>query len=157
MKLTKQLFLFLTVLCCTPVSTVFAQQCSNSPTWNSTTAYSGGAYVVYGNTLYQANWWTQGDIPSTNNGGAGTGQPWLIMSSCNTTPTITPSTATTPLNTFVTQAGSTSTVQSFTVNGANLVSNVIVSVNAPFKISTTGVASSFTTSSITLSEVNLLS
>ena len=45
-------------------------------TWNASTAYNGGALVSYNGVNYKANWWTQGNNPSTSNGPAGSGQPW---------------------------------------------------------------------------------
>src|SRR6202021_1809448 len=37
--------------------------------WNAATAYNGGQTASYSNVNYTANWWTQGNNPSTNNGG----------------------------------------------------------------------------------------
>jgi hypothetical protein len=58
----------------------------NCSTWNSTIAYTGGAVVVDQGKTYTANWWTQGQEPVNNNGGAGSGQPWTLSSGCSTTP-----------------------------------------------------------------------
>ncbi|HYP31013.1 MAG TPA: carbohydrate-binding protein, partial [Burkholderiaceae bacterium] len=58
----------------------------NCSAWNSTTAYTAGAVVVDQSKTYTANWWTQGQEPVNNNGGAGSGQPWTLSSGCSTTP-----------------------------------------------------------------------
>ena len=58
----------------------------NCSTWNSTIAYTQGAVVVDQGKTYTANWWTQGNEPVNNNGGAGSGQPWTLSSGCSTTP-----------------------------------------------------------------------
>jgi chitodextrinase len=48
-------------------------QAACSP-WNSSTAYTAGNTVTEGGVTYKANWWTQGNEPARNNGGAGSGQ-----------------------------------------------------------------------------------
>ncbi|HEY8972808.1 MAG TPA: carbohydrate-binding protein, partial [Burkholderiaceae bacterium] len=58
----------------------------NCSAWNSTIAYTAGAVVVDQGKTYTANWWTQGQEPVNNNGGAGSGQPWTLSSGCSTTP-----------------------------------------------------------------------
>ncbi|MBW8760433.1 MAG: glycosyl hydrolase [Burkholderiales bacterium] len=58
----------------------------NCSAWNSTIAYTQGAVVVDQGKTYTANWWTQGQEPINNNGGAGSGQPWTLSSGCSTTP-----------------------------------------------------------------------
>jgi len=58
----------------------------NCSAWNATIAYTQGAVVVDQGKTYTANWWTQGNEPVTNNGGAGSGQPWTLSSGCSTTP-----------------------------------------------------------------------
>src|ERR1700748_1123231 len=65
-------------------------------TWNSTTAYNGGATVSYNGVNYTAAFWTQGNNPSTNNGPAGSGQPWISNGACGATPTPAPTPAPTP-------------------------------------------------------------
>jgi len=37
---------------------------------------------------YQANFWTQGQNPSTNNGGPGSGAPWTIIGTCSACTTV---------------------------------------------------------------------
>ncbi|HYD79264.1 MAG TPA: carbohydrate-binding protein, partial [Paucimonas sp.] len=55
--------------------------------WNSGTVYTGGNTASYNGVNYTANYWTHGQNPSTNNGGAGSGQPWTSNGACGTTPT----------------------------------------------------------------------
>jgi len=43
-------------------------------TWSSDTVYTGGEVVVYMNTKYEAQWWTQGDIPGSEQWG-----PWKVV------------------------------------------------------------------------------
>ncbi|KAF0812479.1 putative bifunctional chitinase/lysozyme [Andreprevotia sp. IGB-42] len=95
--------------------------------WNSSTAYSGGAKVTYNGRNYQASWWTQGDIPSSN---TGSGKPWVDLGPCGSTtatpvptsvptatpkPTVAPSTV--PTATPVPQPTSTPTPQPTVVPG----------------------------------------
>ena len=40
-------------------------------TWVSTIAYVAGDTAIRNGVSYKANWWTQGNDPATNNGGAG--------------------------------------------------------------------------------------
>ena len=51
--------------------------------WNEATAYTTGNVVQYNGIKYIANWWTQNQNPSTNNGGSGSGQPWTSQGTCN--------------------------------------------------------------------------
>lgn len=61
---------------------------SCAPTWNSTSVYTAGMTASLNGTNYQANFWTQGQNPSTNNGGAGSGAPWTIIGSCSVCTTV---------------------------------------------------------------------
>jgi chitodextrinase len=61
---------------------------SCAPTWNSTTVYTGGMTASLNGVNYQANFWTQGQNPSTNNGGAGSGAPWTIIGTCSACTTV---------------------------------------------------------------------
>ncbi|HEV7814856.1 MAG TPA: RICIN domain-containing protein [Janthinobacterium sp.] len=58
--------------------------------WDATTAYNGGAVVSYAGINYVANWWTQGNNPSTSNGATGSGQPWSVVAACDTGSTTPP-------------------------------------------------------------------
>lgn len=62
---------------------VGAAQTTCNPTWVSTTAYTGGMKVSLNGINYTANFWTQGQNPATNNGGAGSGQPWTSNGPCS--------------------------------------------------------------------------
>jgi chitinase len=84
--------------------------CSNYPTWGSDTVYANPkTKVVYNNNIYSNNWWTQNNNPSTNSGGAGSGQPWTLVSACSggvtptptptPTPTVSPTVTPTPIPT----------------------------------------------------------
>ncbi len=74
--------------------------CSGVAAWNSATAYAtAGTLVVQNGIEYKNNWWTQGNNPATNNGGAGSGQPWTKQAVCGSptpTPTPTPSPSPSP-------------------------------------------------------------
>lgn len=61
---------------------------SCAPTWNSTTVYTGGQTASLNGVNYQANFWTQGQNPSTNNGGAGSGAPWTSIGTCSACTTV---------------------------------------------------------------------
>lgn len=61
---------------------------SCAPTWNSTSVYTAGNTASLNGTNYQANFWTQGQNPSTNNGGAGSGAPWTIIGTCSVCSTV---------------------------------------------------------------------
>ena len=59
--------------------------------WNPTAVYTGGMTANVNGINYRANWWTQGQNPATNNGPAGSGQPWTSLgpcSSCKTLPSV---------------------------------------------------------------------
>lgn len=51
--------------------------------WSSTQVYTSGMTASVNGVNYRANWWTQGQNPATNNGGAGSGQPWTIIGTCS--------------------------------------------------------------------------
>lgn len=61
---------------------------SCAATWNSTTVYTGGMTASLNGVNYQANFWTQGQNPSTNNGGPGSGAPWTIIGTCSACTTV---------------------------------------------------------------------
>src|SRR5215216_2878038 len=58
------------------------------PTWNSTSVYTAGNTASLNGTNYQANFWTQGQNPATNNGGPGSGAPWTIIGTCSACTTV---------------------------------------------------------------------
>jgi len=51
--------------------------------WSSTQVYTQGMTASLGGENYVANFYTQGQNPSTNNGGPGTGQPWTATGACS--------------------------------------------------------------------------
>ena len=61
---------------------------SCASTWNATNVYTGGMTASVNGVNYQANFWTQGQNPSTNNGGAGSGQPWTNIGTCSACTTV---------------------------------------------------------------------
>ncbi|HZI46584.1 MAG TPA: carbohydrate-binding protein, partial [Pyrinomonadaceae bacterium] len=79
-KILCALGLCLLLLC---MARVGAAQTTCNPTWVSTTAYTAGMKVSLNGINYTANFWTQGQNPSTNNGGPGSGQPWTSNGSCS--------------------------------------------------------------------------
>jgi chitodextrinase len=61
---------------------------SCATTWNTTTVYNAGNTASVSGVNYQANFWTQGQNPSTNNGGPGSGAPWTIIGTCSACTTV---------------------------------------------------------------------
>ena len=61
---------------------------SCAPTWNSTSVYTSGMTASLNGVNYQANFWTQGQNPATNNGGPGSGAPWTIIGTCSACTTV---------------------------------------------------------------------
>ena len=51
--------------------------------WTASGIYTAGAQVSENGIVYRANWWTQNQDPASNNGGAGSGQPWTNVGSCS--------------------------------------------------------------------------
>jgi hypothetical protein len=76
-----------------------SMNCTAYRTWTSTSIYGNNSTtpdtVVYNGLAYKSNFWTQNQQPDLNNGGAGSGQPWVLIGSCSATGT-TGSTGTTP-------------------------------------------------------------
>src|ERR1051325_9477674 len=56
--------------------------------WNSTSVYTAGMTASVNGVNYQANFWTQGQNPATNNGGPGSGQPWTSIGTCSACTTV---------------------------------------------------------------------
>jgi len=52
--------------------------------WSATAIYTAGMTASVGGENYVANFWTQNQNPATNNGGAGSGQPWTATGACST-------------------------------------------------------------------------
>src|SRR5262249_30209348 len=53
-----------------------------APPWNATQVYTGSLQASVNGINYQANFWTQGDNPTTHNGPGGSGQPWTSLGAC---------------------------------------------------------------------------
>jgi chitinase len=51
--------------------------------WSASAVYTGGNVASENGVNYVANWWTQGNDPATNSGGAGSGQPWTSQGACD--------------------------------------------------------------------------
>jgi chitodextrinase len=79
-KIQSVLGIFFLLLC---MARVGAAQTTCNPTWNSTSVYTAGMTVSLNGINYTANFWTQGQNPSTNNGGPGSGQPWTSNGPCS--------------------------------------------------------------------------
>ncbi len=56
------------------------------PVWSATGIYTAGDEVTFNGVIYVANWWTQNNIPTLNNGGAGSGKPWTVVKSTGAVP-----------------------------------------------------------------------
>ncbi|WP_265522909.1 glycosyl hydrolase family 18 protein [Oerskovia flava] len=75
------------------------------PAWSSATAYSAGATVSYDGQNYRAKWWTQNNVPGTEQHG-----PWESLGACgDTDPTGTDPTGTDPTGTDPTGTDPTGT------------------------------------------------
>ncbi|WMS85920.1 glycosyl hydrolase family 18 protein [Pleionea litopenaei] len=60
--------------------TVFAYDCSNLSTWDSSAVYTGGDQVQHASEAYQANWWNQNRNPADF---SGQWQEWSSLGSCD--------------------------------------------------------------------------
>ena len=56
--------------------------------WISTSVYNAGNTASVNGVNYQANFWTQGQNPATNNGGPGSGAPWTSIGTCSACTTV---------------------------------------------------------------------
>lgn len=65
------------------VARVGAAQTTCASPWSSTSVYTAGMTASLNGINYTANFWTQGQNPSTNNGGPGSGQPWTSNGPCS--------------------------------------------------------------------------
>jgi hypothetical protein len=74
-----------TLLVSVPTGTAHAATAavpSCAAAWSASAIYVGGDTASYDSVNYLANWWTQGQNPASNNGGAGSGQPWTSQGAC---------------------------------------------------------------------------
>ena len=100
---------------------------SCAPTWNSTSVYTGGMTASLNGVNYQANFWTQGQNPSTNNGGPGSGAPWTIIGTCSACTTV-PS-----VPTGLSASGTTSNSTNLTWNAATVAVNCVLTGYTVFR------------------------
>ena len=72
------------LLAAAPMSSAIAQTApACAAAWSASAVYVGGDVASENGINYKANWWTQGNDPATNNGGAGSGQPWTSQGACS--------------------------------------------------------------------------
>lgn len=64
----------------TAASSAPASGCA--PAWNASAVYTAGMAASFNGINYAANWWTEGQNPSSNSGGSGSGQPWTATGIC---------------------------------------------------------------------------
>jgi chitinase len=95
--------------------------------WNSSTAYTGGQRVTVNGIVYLANWWTQGNNPTTNSGPSGSGEPWTAQGACAACTTV----AGVPTGLTASAAGSTSIPLSW--NAATVPANCAVTSYTVFQ------------------------
>ncbi|KJG00607.1 Ig-like domain-containing protein [Photobacterium angustum] len=77
-------------------SHAYAADCSNIAEWQADIAYNGGSQVQQDNNIYNANWWSQGNQPSSH---SGPWQEWTFADSCMSSGNQDPSvTLISPLN-----------------------------------------------------------
>jgi chitinase len=67
---------------------VVGTACQSCPAWSASAVYTAGMCVTYQNKVYSAKWWTQGNVPGTEEWG-----PWALQA---TTPTPDPTPTPTP-------------------------------------------------------------
>jgi chitinase len=75
-------FLLCSSITLTLPNSALAQSGCSTP-WSATAIYTAGMTASQNGENYVANWWTQGQSPATNNGGAGSGQPWTATGVCS--------------------------------------------------------------------------
>ncbi|MGF1834675.1 chitinase C-terminal domain-containing protein [Photobacterium sanguinicancri] len=80
-KALKQSFMLSTIAvsCALAFNAQAAMDCSTLETWDSNTAYTGGAQVQEANKVYKANWWTKGNNPASHSGAH---QEWSFVDDC---------------------------------------------------------------------------
>ncbi|MGD0939621.1 MAG: fibronectin type III domain-containing protein [Terracidiphilus sp.] len=88
-----------------PATTMAQTACASA--WSSTAIYTAGQKASLNSVNYTANWWTQGNNPSTNSGPAGSGEPWTSNGACASTSCTTVSAA--PVGLAATGTTSTAT------------------------------------------------
>ncbi|HEY3041260.1 MAG TPA: carbohydrate-binding protein [Pyrinomonadaceae bacterium] len=95
--------------------------------WISTQVYTGGMKASVNGVNYLANFWTQGDNPTTHNGGPGSGQPWTSEGPC------APCTAAPGAPTGLTASNTTGTSTNLSWNAPSVASNCAITSYTVFK------------------------
>jgi chitodextrinase len=95
--------------------------------WNPTTAYTAGMTASVNGINYNANFWTQGQSPATNNGGPGSGQPWSTVGTCSVCTTV-PS-----VPTGLQSSGITSNSVTLNWNGSTVAVNCVLTSYTIFR------------------------
>ncbi len=96
--------------------------------WSAAAIYTAGMQASENGVIYQANWWTQGNDPRSNNGGAGTGQPWAAVGAAGPATQV----PTTPASLAASGTSSVATVltwQASTVPGGGTVTDYVIYEN----------------------------
>ncbi|MGA2652416.1 MAG: choice-of-anchor D domain-containing protein [Terracidiphilus sp.] len=68
----------------TTVSLTVSSPNGCAPAWSATQVYTAGMTASESGIDYIANYWTEGNNPATDNGGAGSGAPWTSQGACGT-------------------------------------------------------------------------
>ena len=119
------------------------------PAWVSSTVYIGGNRASRAGINYTAAYFSQGTDPATNNGAAGSGQPWITGFACipatstttqATTSTTKASTTTTKATTSTTKASTTTTKASTTTTKATTTTTAGTANCTPYVAGTVYVA-----------------
>ena len=109
--------------------------------WSSTAVYVAGNQASYDGENYQANYWNQNSNPSTNNGGAGSGEPWTAVGTCGVS-NICSAVSAAPTGLAASSTSSTSTILSWNAVSAppncSISSYTIYSAGAPVASGITG-------------------
>jgi chitodextrinase len=100
---------------------------SCAPVWNATTVYTAGMTASSNGVNYNANFWTQGQNPATNNGGPGSGQPWTVIATCSACTTV-PS-----VPTGLQASGTTSNSTNLSWNASTVAVNCVLTSYTVFK------------------------
>jgi chitin-binding protein len=103
-------------------SSISANTCTGLGIWNSTIAYQNPTQVQHNGKRYQANYWTQGNDPATNNGQYSF---WLDLGACTSGGTSSAPSSAAPSSSS--RSSVASSVASSVVSGGNCTSAAYVS------------------------------
>ena len=73
-----------------------AEAAACAAAWTTASVYVAGDSASKSSTNYTANWWTQGNDPTTSSGPTGSGQPWTTQGACTAGPSPSPAPAPSP-------------------------------------------------------------